>query len=198
VRVNYTDQYRLLILERGELHVQVAHNKARPLSVYAAGNLVQAVGTAFNVEINSEQKIELLVTEGKVLVAVHQGASGDGDRIVPSVLNDAAVAVSAGEQILLGASEGEVVKINPEEIKVKLSWREGDLIFRGESLEDAMVEINRYTPVEFVIVDEDLKRVRIAGLFRAGDVNGLLAALRKNFNIAHERTKDGKVLLSPN
>ncbi len=195
VTVDYTDQYRLLKLERGEIHIQVAHNRERPLSVWANQRLVQAVGTAFNVEINSDQNVELVVTEGKVLVAVHQAQKGE--RVIPAVLGPDSLAVSRGEQVLLGAADEEVSRIEAEDINVKLSWREGDLIFQGESLMDAMVEINRYTQVEFVIVDEDLKRVRIAGLFRAGDVDGLLSALRKNFNITSRRTGDGKVLLSP-
>jgi len=107
------------------------------------------------------------------------------------------MAVSRGEQVLLSEVDGDVSRIDSEDIKVKLSWREGDLIFQGESLADAMAEINRYTQVEFIIVDEELKQVRIAGLFRAGDVDGLLSALRKNFNITSRRTGDGKVLLSP-
>ena len=59
-----------------------------------------------------------------------------------------------------------------------------------------MTEIGRYTTVEFVILDDDLKRVRIAGLFRAGDVDGLLATLRENFDISYQRTGDGRLLLT--
>jgi len=195
VKVHYANEYRLLKLERGEIHIQVAHHRQRPLSVWANNKLVQAVGTAFNVEINSDQSIELVVTEGKVLVAVHQAQQGE--RLVPPVLGTGSMAVSRGEQVLLSEVDGDVSRIDSEDIKVKLSWREGDLIFQGESLADAMAEINRYTQVEFIIVDEELKQVRIAGLFRAGDVDGLLSALRKNFNITSRRTGDGKVLLSP-
>ncbi len=77
-----------------------------------------------------------------------------------------------------------------------MSWRQGNLIFRGESLEDAVAEIGRYTTVEFVILDDDLRKVRIAGLFKAGDVDGLLATLRENFNISYQHTGDGKIVLT--
>ena len=193
VEVNYTDRYRLLMLERGEIHVQVAHDKARPLSVIAGDTIVKAVGTAFSLEIASDQRIELVVTEGKVLVGVHQSAPGD----VPSdVQVSSPVTVAAGEQLILGTPEEEITEVSPEEIEVKLSWRQGNLIFRGESLEDAVAEIGRYTTVEFVILDDDIKKVRIAGLFKAGDVDGLLATLRENFNISYERTGEGKILLT--
>ncbi len=64
-----------------------------------------------------------------------------------------------------------------------MSWRQGNLIFRGETLEDAIAEVSRYTPVRFELADERLKDIRIGGLFKAGDVNGLLASLEENFKI---------------
>ena len=198
VKVTYTDHHRLLVLERGEIHVNVAHDNSRPLSVIAGDKVVQAVGTAFNVEINSDQQIELVVTDGKVLVAVHQTTGKNALEFGPDILPSSSVAVSKGEQLVLGGEEEaeEIEKIKPEEIQVKLSWREGNLVFRGESLEDAVAEISRYTQVEFVILDENLKKVRIAGLFKAGDVKGLLLALRKNFNISNQRIGKSRVLLS--
>ncbi|MEH6550031.1 MAG: FecR domain-containing protein [Pseudomonadales bacterium] len=196
VRVKYTDDYRLIVLERGEVHVDVAHDKTRPLSVLAGDKVIQAVGTAFSVEITSDDQVELLVTDGKVRVAVQKNQADKAERQVPEVLPASSVAVSKGEQLVLGSADEEIVKVEPEELNVKLSWKQGNLIFRGESLEDAIVEISRYTQVEFVILDEDLKKVRIAGLFKAGDVAGLLAALQQNFNITHQQLDGDKVLLT--
>ena len=178
------------------MHVQVAHDESRPLSVIAGDTIVKAVGTAFSLEINSNQQIELVVTEGKVLVGVHRSALGGTADISPDILASSSVMVAAGEQLVLGTREEEIVEVSAEEIEVKLSWRQGNLIFRGESLEDAVAEIGRYTTVEFVILDDDLKKVRIAGLFKAGDVDGLLATLRQNFSISYQRTGDGKIMLT--
>ncbi|MEX2963453.1 FecR family protein [Microbulbifer sp. TYP-18] len=196
VKVSYTDRHRLLILERGEIHVQVAHDKSRPLSVVVGDKVVQAVGTAFNIEINSDQKIELMVTDGKVLVAVHEPPEDDTIGLVPEISPNSSVIVSEGEQLVLGEEEETIEKVDQKEIQVKLSWRDGNLVFRGEPLENAVAEISRYTQVEFVILDEKLKKVRIAGLFKAGDVKGLLLTLRENFNISYQRVGDSKVLLS--
>ncbi len=195
VTVDYSEHHRLLRLKRGEIHVQVAQDQARPFSVIVGDRIVQAVGTAFSLEITSDQQIELIVTEGKVLVGVHQKPPGDTVEVTPRVLAPSSVVV-AGEEFVLGSAEEEITEVSLEEIEVKLSWRQGNLIFRGESLEVAMAEIGRYTTVEFVIIDDDLKTVRIAGLFRAGDVDGLLATLRENFDISHQHIGDGKILLN--
>ena len=206
VMVSYTDKARLIYLKRGEVHVSVAKNPQRPLSVIAGKKYIQAVGTEFNIEITDSQNIELIVTEGKVEVGVHQPStaftepveqlsaeSTQPSKVVP-------IAVSAGEELMLGSTKDSVLPelvsdVTAEDIEVKLSWRRGNLVFTGESLEDAVKEVGRYTSVEFVFIDEDLKKVRVGGVFKAGDVEGLLATLRENFNIVSQQVDGKRILL---
>ncbi len=191
IRVSFLPGERHLTLERGEVHIQVAHDKARPLRVFVGGRFVEAVGTAFNLEIGTDDRVELIVTEGRVVVGLDRSATTrrGGDA------SGAGVLVSAGERLVLGDRAEAVEEITPEELKVTLSWRGGSLIFRGEPLAEAIAEIERYTPVTFVIRDESLKSIRVAGLFKAGDVDGLLATLEENFNVTHERIAGEKILL---
>ncbi len=201
VSVNYTTNNRLLYLERGEMHVSVAHDLSRPLSVMVGGRIVQAVGTEFNVEITGEQSIELVVTEGVVMVGILEGPIDETASLEPLVLTPSSTLVAAGEELVIESQDAplesvEAEAIDSDEIAVKLSWREGNLIFRGESLEEAVSEVGRYTEVQFVFMDEESKKVRVAGLFKAGDVDGLLTALRENFNISYEWVGDDKIVLS--
>ena len=203
IRARFEEHRRLLFLDRGEVYIQVAHDPSRPLSVWVGDRFVEAVGTAFNIAISADQHIELIVTEGKVLVGVVDkatalaAASEPAPRADPHNGNgESPVSVSAGERMVLDDDSNKVEPIEPEELEVRLSWRGGNLIFRGESLAEALAEIERYTPVEFVIMDESLKRVRIIGMFKAGDVDGLLATLRQNFDIAYQRISDDKVILT--
>jgi transmembrane sensor len=193
IKVSYTPHDRLFVLERGEIHIQVAEEKLRPLSVVAGNKVVQAVGTAFNVKMIKDEQVSLIVTEGKVRVAKHPQYKLNALR--PPTLSQAAIEVSKGEEIILGSPTEEIRKIKSTEIAVSLSWREGKLIFRGESLGTAVAEISRYTPVEFGFLDDDLKKIRIAGVFKAGDINGLLMTLQKNFGITYQRINEQKVLL---
>ena len=196
VSVHYTAQQRLLQLDSGEINISVAKDPSRPLSVMAAGQIVQAIGTEFNIEITDQQNIELVVTEGKVKVAVQQDPQKSLARQTQLALPDNALTLGAGEQINLGSAKQQVTEVSADEIEVKLSWRQGNLIFRGESLEEAIKEIGRYTSVEFIFINEGLKKTRVAGMFKAGDVEGLLATLRENFNIVSERDGAGNVLLN--
>jgi transmembrane sensor len=196
IEVNFTDKYRSLELKRGEIHVRVAHDSARLFTVIAGDKIVKAIGTAFSLEITSDDRIELIVTEGEVVVGAQEIPHDATVDVAPDVQISLSVTVMAGEQLIIDALQEEIMEIPPEEIEVKLSWRQGNLVFRGESLEDAVAEIGRYTTVEFVILDDDLKKVRIAGLFKAGDVDGLLATLKENFDVSYQRTSDGRILLT--
>ncbi len=199
VRTEFSPRRRAITLLRGEVHVKVAHDAERPFDAHAGNRVVRAVGTAFNLELTEHQEVELVVTEGKVLVNAVQPdirqASASQQSFVREANREGDMMIKAGEQILLGQHNGKAERIEPEELEVKLSWREGNLVFRGESLETAIREIERYTTVEFVILDEELKLIRVAGLFKAGDVEGLLTTLKENFNASYQRIGDEKVLL---
>ncbi len=195
VRVAYSDSARILHLRRGEIHIDVADDATRPFSVIANDRILQAVGTAFSVEITDDRQIELVVTEGRVVVAIQTPATRAAEE-PPKLAQSPGNTVSAGEEIRLGVSDEVVKAIAPEEIEAKLSWREGRLVFLDEPLEAALAEVERYTTIEFVFLDPALRTEAVTGQFRTGDVDTLLEVLRLNFGIAYERAEDGRVLLS--
>ncbi len=202
VQVKYTSSSRIIELHRGEIHIDVAHDKTRPLSVIARGKVIQAVGTAFNVEVRNEL-VELIVTDGKVLVAEKHNINAELDTInieeLAKRLPQSSMAISKGEKVnldLTGRVIEKVIQLAPAEVAASLSWRHGNLIFRGESLAEAMAEISRYTDIEFELADDErLNKVQVAGMFKTGDVKGLLEVLSNNFNISYERISSDKFIL---
>ena len=182
---------RVIFLERGEIHVEVAHDPTRPFSVFAGNRIVQAVGTAFNVKLDDHQHVEVVVTDGRVLVGIRPNNDS-----ASSVIAGSSLSVSEGERVVLDDEVGQIESLEPQEIEVVLSWREGNLIFQGESLREATEEIGRYTHIEFAFTDEDLKEIRIAGRFKAGDVEGFLSSLKASFGIEYERKNEQTILLS--
>ena len=195
--VSFGERQRIVKLERGEMHIDVAQDPTRPLSVIAGGRIVQAVGTAFSVKIDASQRVEVVVADGRVQVGVHEQGTADIGRVESRDGFDGQwFLVAQGERVVLNANSETVEALEPEEMEVHLSWRNGNLIFRGESLAAAVAEVGRYTPVEFVIEDENLQQVRVAGLFKAGDVAGFLSSLEANFDIVYRRADDETILLS--
>ncbi|MBU2278779.1 MAG: FecR domain-containing protein [Gammaproteobacteria bacterium] len=198
VVVKYSAKARIIELQRGEIMIDVAHDTSRPLSVVAGGKIIQAVGTAFNVEVRNSQ-VELIVTDGKVLVETALAEVLQDEQRLAKRLPGNSLAISKGERVDLDASgqhEEKVRKMDPVDIAASLSWRNGNLIFRGETLADAVAEISRYTDIQFELADDvKLKSIHVAGMFKTGDVNGLLDVFKSNFNISHERLSRDKILL---
>jgi transmembrane sensor len=198
VVVRYSAAARVIELQRGEINIDVAHDTSRPLSVIAGGKIIQAVGTAFNVDLRKDH-VELIVTDGKVLVGSNPGDEPPAEQLLSKRLPQSSLAISKGEWVDLdpkGQAPEQVQRMDAVELAASLSWRSGNLIFRGENLEDALAEISRYTDIEFELADDaKLKQIHVAGMFKTGDVNGLLEVFRSNFNISHERLSRDKILL---
>jgi transmembrane sensor len=195
VRVTYTDKQRVFELLRGEMHVVVAHNKRKPLSVYAGTSIIQAVGTSFNVELGSQQ-VELIVTDGKVLVSDINSQTVEPLKLKNVYLSPKSFAVNKGQKAQLKASNTRIIGSDKGKLASDLAWQQGNLIFRGESLFDAMQEVSRYTNYQFDFGDEDTKSLQIAGLFKTSDISGLLAALESNFNVVFKKMSSNKIRLS--
>lgn len=192
VKVTYTDKQRIFELEQGEMHITVAHNKQKPLTVFAGGQIIQAVGTAFNVELQGDQA-ELLVTDGRVLVK-RQDKDWQNPIKLPSVhLPVGSMSVTKGHKVALNTPSEPVTLVSPSDLQAALSWQQGNLIFRGESLQDALDEVSRYSNYRFEYQDESIKHLSIAGLFKTNDIDSLLAALEENFDVSYQR--DNKTIM---
>ncbi len=193
VRVEYSSEQRLLILERGEVAIEVAHDARRPLNVIVGNRVVQAVGTAFNIRIHKSGQAELTVTEGTV--RVREFREFERNRAFAR-LPATALTVVKGDRVTLGREAVAKVKLEPGDIAADFSWRQGNLVFKGETLEQALAEVSRYTDIQFEIADDEIRDRQIAGLFKSGDIPGLLMALEKNFHIKSRAIDDNKIILS--
>jgi len=199
ITVVYTPKVREVFLRRGEANFEVAHEPQRAFNVYAGKRVLQAVGTAFNVRLLSEDNVELTVTEGKVRVlaeppVVPAQETPDGPPLISIVPVETTVA--AQEIAIVEPAVQTVRRLEPGELDARLAWQRGMLIFQGEPLELVLSEVDRYTNTEFVLADESLRHVRVGGYFRAGDVDGLLVALRENFRIESRRDAHNRIVLT--
>lgn len=181
VEILFSALERRVVVHRGEVHFEVRSDSARPFVVDTAGGRIEAIGTAFNVHLRDDARLEVLVTEGSVMISRPQ-ASGPLDGRVSNPLEDA-LRLTAGELATLEPSRHLVRQVSMEERSSRLAWQRGMLIFNGEGLEAALQEVTRYTDIRFEILDDELRQVRIGGVYKAGDVAGLVRSLGQNFEI---------------
>lgn len=200
VEISYSNLQRKITLVRGEAHFDVAHDPSKPFVVVAGENTVTAVGTAFNVELLNDEHFELLVTEGKVLVK--EGAlssSSPGELLSPAhPMNRDGIMVNSGEKMLFNGNTSPTQTMSLDQVQRDLAWQQGMLVFQGEPLETALNEVSRYTAIQFEVSEPALKGTRVAGYFKAGDIDGLLFALENNFDIQNKKLANNTIVLTSN
>jgi transmembrane sensor len=198
IEVDFRPDERRVRLAEGEAHFIVATNPERPFVVVAGPVTVRAVGTAFNVRLDSGS-IEVLVTEGTVKleksksVATQPGddpmtesppALVQGQRAVINLATDAAPA---------NVAIGDVGKA---EINEALGWQSTRLVFNNTPLDEVVEGFNRYNSHRLTIGDAKLRSRTLTGVFRADNLDGFVRLLKASVDVKAElRTPTETVLL---
>ena len=186
VAVHYKNNQRRLTLIQGEANFDVAKDKSRPFIVEVGEQSFTALGTAFNIQKKNSQDIELIVTEGKVLISHTNDILAQVNRSNDSPVLDSlpGLLVTGGEKsVVENNTLTTATKISPEQVQKNTAWQQGILIFDGDTLADALAEISRYNDTKFEVLDDEIASLKISGYFKAGDIDGLLSSLDFNFNI---------------
>ena len=151
VRIRLTGSMREVELVRGEAWFEVAKDKSRPFVVEAGDARVRAVGTGFSVRRYAGGS-EVLVTEGVVEVWSTEGTA-PRQRLV------------AGDRAFLPTRATAIaVSRQPDEIRRKLAWRAGKVIFVSQTLTEAAADFNRYN-VRKIIIDPKLGAETLVGQY---------------------------------
>ena len=133
VQVAYYAGRRTVRMLRGAAFFEVVRDESRPFTVEAAGAQVTVLGTRFSVDwVDAAAPVPTLVVqveEGRVKVQPANGAprelgAGEGLRLHGDAV-----------QPLSGTPTGAVAP-----------WRQGELVFSGEPLGDALARLSRYAP----------------------------------------------------
>jgi|SaaInl5LU_22_DNA_1037371.scaffolds.fasta_scaffold03971_3 transmembrane sensor len=191
--VSYSQDQRSVQLMEGEAFFNVASELDRPFVVYAGETSIRAVGTAFAVHL-IDGAVQVSVTEGTV-----EFSTGGQTHLVsadPSFLDPESAAFAKGNVALYS---GENVSLNTQPLDLlerRLAWHSGMLEFKGDSLDQIIEQVSRYTEAEIEILDEDIRDVRLGGYFRIGDIEGLASALEVGFNIQVSVVSDNLIQIS--
>lgn len=188
VSERFTAATRHVTLTRGEAHFAVTKNPARPFVVQAGSLQVRAVGTAFNINLQSSA-VDVIVTEGRVQLTTgtHDApALGAGER---ATLRRAAAASTAAEPALV------LTRLDAAAIAQTLAWREPLLRLGGATLAELAAEFERATGRRLVLADPALADLRFGGRFRADDIDGFTHLLATTLDLDVERAADGTIVL---
>jgi transmembrane sensor len=181
VRITLDERSRNVTLLAGQAFFQVAKDKSRPFTVTAGDRQVIALGTQFDVRVQS-QGIRVALLEGRVTVrAVPSSTAGGGG--APFILNPG--------QLLFADKDTGRVTIQPSDIAGLLSWRDGRARFEETPLADAVAEMNRYTATPIRIADPRIANLRISGAFRVEQSGSFVSSITAVFPVRATSTPSG-------
>lgn len=172
-------EIRRVVLESGEAWFQVAKDGARPFLVEVGDVRVQAIGTAFAVR-RSADGIDVRVTEG--VVEIWQGGDRTGTR----------QRLAAGMRAFIAPSRPITpVSTAGDEIDRALAWRTGQLVFDGDTVNEAAAEFNRYNVRKIEVADAALGAQKMVGRFRTNEPDAFAHAVATLMNARVDARPDG-------
>jgi transmembrane sensor len=193
LHVRFTDDVRSVQLLEGQAQFSVAKDPARPFKVEAGGRTIVAVGTVFNVEYVDRQ-VDVAMVEGRVAVLEQSSAvlPPPVNSMIPKDKGSPIIELNAGEALRVYA-DGRSTVLPKADIEAATAWRQGKLIFRAETLAEAVRRLNHYSSRQLIVDDAALAKMSISGVFDSGDVQAFADAVQSYLPVFVRYSNEGAI-----
>ena len=185
LQIELTGSRRHVLLASGEAFFTVHKDPSRPFIVETPAGSVRVTGTRFNVRAETNSTLEVTVAEGSV--QAHPAATGS----TPSVPH----ALTAGDQLSAGPGGVEVRRLSAAALEDALAWRQGQVVFNGVPLSDALARFARYHG-RGITVAPDAAGKRVGGRYSLDDLDGFLSFIEEELSVRVTRELNGTVQVS--
>ncbi|MGA0605282.1 FecR family protein [Phenylobacterium sp. VNQ135] len=203
VRVRLAPRARRLALIRGQARFDVAHDTARPFTVRAAGAVVVATGTSFNVDLLG-RAVTVTLIEGRVSVLRDDARGMLPLAVAPTRPGAPLLArLVPGQQLTVAAAPAPA-SVDPVSPPIRLAvvdadkavaWETGQLVFDDEPLAAVAARVGRYAPAK-VVVESSAADLTLSGVFNAGDLSTFLDVVQRALPVTAAQDADGTIRLS--
>ena len=180
--VRMSRKLREVRMGQGEVAFNVVHDARRPFVVLAADRRIEDLGTEFDVR-NRHDQLAVTVRRGSVQVA----SPGDAQA--------AAVSLVVGQRLRhsVGASASAIDRVPADDA---FAWRQGRLIYRDQSLQSVVDDLNAYFPTPIRIEGARAAALRFSGVLTIDSEEATLRRLSMLLPITGVHDKRGVVLKS--
>ncbi len=166
---------------KGEAYFEVAHNKQLPFKVSTGNQLVQVLGTNFNIKGYPEDN-NISTTLLKGSVKLHQLSSGHSRVLAP------------GQQAKITKYRKEI-DISQVKTDQEVAWKDGYFLFNNQDIKSVMKTISRWYDVD-VIYKNAPGDDRFGGTFsRNASLSELLSNLEELGNV-HFQIEQRRIIVS--
>lgn len=174
--IHFTGKERVVYL-KGEAYFNVVKNSDAAFLVQVDEFTVKVYGTEFNVNAYEADRVETVLTQGSVSMRC----------------GDEEVMLKPNQKGAYFKSDG-TMRVEDVNVLSYVAWKNGDFIFKDESLESIMNKLARWYDLDVFYQNKELKEIRLSGnLKRYKDVQDLFNAFEK---ISEARIKvDGRTVV---
>lgn len=168
---------------RGEAFFEVKKNEKQPFRVLTKGINIKVLGTSFNVvSYDDEQRSEVVLVEGKVELSSEKNGRMEKQGVL-----------RPGQRAVY---REDIQKVELEDVAVDkyIAWREGNLIFQDDKMEEVVKRLSRWFNVDIIINDPEIKNYIYKATFRNESLTQVLNLLKISAPIDY--TIEGNKLLS--
>lgn len=174
---DYGEDERVVNLD-GEAYFEVAKDREHRFVVKAGGMEVEALGTEFNVKAYGEDdEVTTTLYEGKVQTRA----------------NNRSTILQPDESLCFHRSTGEQI-VRKDDTEYNQMWRNNELAFRGETLEEIAVLMDRLYNVEVRFESENIKHYRFSGVIKNNSLENVFELISLTAPIAYSKDNDTIVL----
>lgn len=159
----------------GEAYFEVAKNPAKRFVVETKGMQVEALGTAFN--INSYKN------DNKIIASLFSGS-------VRVSYEDHVAILKPYESVKVDLLTRDFLQYEDNNMKDIALWRENEITFDGESLEEIAGIINRLYNTTIYIEDESLKKECYIGTVRNNSLENFIDIINLTTPVVYENKGD--------
>lgn len=161
--VAFSPSERRVRLASGQAFFAVAKDLERPFYVETPTGLVRVTGTAFEVRSDSVHAFQVIVSAGSVEAR-------------PGGVGAEAFALKPGDRLQTIDGRSRVDTLSVAKLQDALAWREGQVVFEGEPLREALAQFARYHG-RSLSAEPALNDMRVGGRYSLDDLDGFLNAL---------------------
>ena len=176
---NYGVEDRVVDL-RGEAYFEVAKDKEHRFIVKAGGLDIEALGTTFNVKAYKE--------DDDVIATLFSGS-------IRATAGKLSAVLSPAQQVAFSRKSETLVVDSPENIAYASMWRDNELAFKGETLNDIAIRLNRLYNVQIEFKSEKIKQYRFSGVIKNNSLDNVFEIISLTSPIMYESLGD-TILLS--
>ena len=174
----FTGKERLVELA-GEGYFEVAKDATKPFRVIAGGTVVEALGTAFNVNAYSDEAaVNATLVEGKVKVSKGKAVA---------LLQPGQAAV---------VKEGDAISTIAADVETATAWKEGFFKLTMADLQKVMRQVARWYDVEVIFENNELEKVKFFGVLdKSQSIQEILETIKRFKIIESYEIKDQIIIL---